>query len=46
MYYIPKTKKELVKWLFNYYGHSKTRFVKMSKKQLYAVYHKIRKSLI
>ena len=45
--YIPtcpyKYKYELVKWAVAYFKENKTKFNKMSKKQLYAIFYSIRK---
>lgn len=41
-YYVPNTKGELINWLRNFYGCHESKWQKMSKKQLYAIYHSIR----
>lgn len=41
-YYVPETKRELIDWLSNFYGNRNAKWLKMPKKQLYAIYHSIR----
>lgn len=41
-YYIPETKKELIDWLSNFYCRREAKWLKMPKKQLYAIYFSIR----
>lgn len=37
-YYKPKTKRELIEWLYQYWDKDRAKFKGMHKRQLYAVY--------
>lgn len=43
-YWVPETKAELIDWLMVYYGASDNKWHKMAKKQLYAIYYRLRNS--
>lgn len=43
-YYVPSTKTDLIKWLNVYYCNVNPKFKKMSKKQLYAIFYKVREA--
>jgi len=44
-YYIPRTKWELVQWLVRYYPQDKSRFIRMGKHRLWAIFYSVRHKL-
>lgn len=47
-FFVPSTKQEVLTWLLDYYKEdesAKSHFRVMGKKQLYAVYYRIRKTI-